>query len=929
MEIGDSTPEKLLTQVNELRASLSGLESQRSILGDSVLAPAIKLLQDKNTVLESLIDFHSPEPNPVEERPIITILFTDIESSSAIASQLDPEEWFSLIDEIQRLCGDLIKKHGGEVIQYLGDGLLALFGVLEMSEQDAENAVRAGLEIQTCISNLKWAPEIQKIISSQTPSGKIHLRISIHTDRVAIGRLGTYTRRELTATGEAMNLAGKLQKFALPGSVLITDKTYHHVRARFECARQPPLKIDGISGPVQSYLVLRPLPWLNPANSRGVPGVRLPTIGREAELEHIQTYIQECISSRQVTWLQMIGQPGIGKSRLLEDTIQILSENVAPILILRTGAIQGDERQPFALIRRLWMDAFQINAEMPRQEAETRWMEQFSILSGSDDEEAAQVLGIMVGLQFLGSSLIGTLRKDPTQFRGRAEVVGRELFSHLISHQHVILLIEDLQWMDASSWGFLSQVLFDDTRHDNGLFILSTTRPEWNPPYGLMRFLGYHQFTLAPLSNHHSHQLVGGLLSEVQGLPANLVEKIVTRVEGVPYFAEEIVNWLIDQGLIRQEQNRWVYSAGPINTLPIPDTLNQLLSTRLSHLKEAERLALQRGSIFGRNFWEGGLEALGSEAVHVVLEKLQNISLVYSEIDSILDGQQEWRFYHDLLQQAAYESILKRQRRELHRLAEKWLEMQLQKVGRLEEFAGQLAIHAEQAGLTDVASVWYERAGSNAFQRSALLEARVFYDHALELCPQADREKRWNILLARQETFQRLGETQAWQADITALADLARLSGEDTWFSKACYLQGFCYGLVGDLNAELLAYNQGLEAARKAQNPKAECENMMVKVTCLSRMGRMEEAEQTAVGVLPLARSRANEELLTRVLINISVYYIASGRLDLAERLMSEQVEITRQMHDRWGHSIGLINLGYIYFQLATCRRGLMGNVVY
>jgi len=406
------------------------------------------------------------------------------------------------------------------------------------------------------------------------------------------------------------------------------------------------------------------------------------------------------------------------------------------------------------------------------------------------------------------------------------------------------------------------------------------------------------------------------LLQQSPGLPDILIAKIVQQAEGVPYFAEEIVNWLIDQGLISRKENRWVFSGSRPDVIPIPDTLNQLLSTRLSHLKESERLALQHGSIFGRNFWEGGLEALGSEGVFTVLEKLREINLVENELASILEGQQEWRFYHDLLQQAAYDSILKRQRKQLHHLAEKWLEMQLHKVGRLDEFAGQLALHAEKAGLSDVASAWYLHAGGSAFQRCALVEARSFLDQALELASPEDQEQVWNILAARQDTLSRMGEIQSWQADVSTLLEMARKSGKQRWLAQAYYLYGFCQGVSGNLEAELQCYQQGVEAARQAQNRRLECENLMVAVTCLTRLGRADEAGAAALEVLPLARSVPNANLLVKVLTNLSVYYIDAGNLDTAEHLLNEEVETSRRIRDRWMHATGLINLGYVYFQL-------------
>ena len=228
-------------QIEKLRASMNGLEAQRNVLGDGIVEPALAALRQKLTALEGQA---ASLAAPGEERRMLTILFVDMVGSTSMAEKMDPEEWRQVVKKLHSRLGEIISAHEGIVAQYLGDGLLAFFGAKEASESDPENAIRAALESQAAVGSL-FSEE------------KVQLRAGIHSGLVVIGELGDAVHKEFTASGDAVNLAARLQSAAPPGGILISHDTYRYVRGIFDMTPRPPLAVKGKSDPVQTYLVRR------------------------------------------------------------------------------------------------------------------------------------------------------------------------------------------------------------------------------------------------------------------------------------------------------------------------------------------------------------------------------------------------------------------------------------------------------------------------------------------------------------------------------------------------------------------------------------------------------------------------------------------------------------------------------------------------
>jgi class 3 adenylate cyclase/tetratricopeptide (TPR) repeat protein len=955
--------ESIPAQIEKLRLAIAGLEAQRNLLGDAIVDPTLEVLRKQLVLLEEqaagadavATSAVIEQVLPTEERRMVTILFVDMVGSTSMAEKLDPEEWRQIVAKLHTALGEAVSAHHGNVAQYLGDGLLAFFGAKEASEEDPENAIRAALDGQTAVTSL-------------LPNENVQLRAGIHTGLVVVGELGgsaalgETAHKEFTASGDAMNLAARLQSAAPPGGVLISHDTYRYVRGVFDLTPRPPLIVKGKSEPLQTYLVRRAKPRPFRSVARGVAGIETRTIGREVETLMLQQAYLRSYQGHGLVWAQLVSDPGVGKSRLMADLNEWVDLREETVRLLRARAFSDDVAQPFALVRRLWFDRFQISEDTPLEQAEAKWVEHFREFSGLD-EESAHALGLLVGLPFDHSPYIKAMRNDPTQVKGRALVVSREVFKSVRRQYPVVVLLEDLQWMDTASWDYLMDVFLGGIKeqgsihsaegqdnelamrslHDqgNGLFVLGATRLEWQPPEPLVALFkesspaekGYdtsgHEVSviavsetekpapvqwgtlihLAPLTDQDIRELARELLQRVRDIPEPLLDLLVERSEGVPYFTEEMVNWFIDHAILDTHGEEWRFLPDKLKEQPLPATLQHLLLTRLSSLSQPERATLQRGAIFGRRFWTGGVEALGISDGAETLGHLQPRGFVEVQSESSFQGDTEWSFHQNLLQEVTYESVLKRERAELHRVAATWLEHQAHQAGRLDEFAGLLGEHYERAGELSTAADWFLRAGRRAYGQGAPREAVNFYTQALELLPPVDRDRRWQALLDREEALGVLGNAQPWKADTTALVELAHNFSDENYLAEAYLRQTIFAMRSGEAPLSEQACQAALATAQRCGNEVIEAKAFaLIAVSALDR-GDQNTLTQNIEAALSLARRLEDENLMSFVLYRAAFCYSGIGDTRCIP-LQIEQIELDHRLGNRNQEAMGLGNLG-------------------
>jgi predicted ATPase/class 3 adenylate cyclase len=663
------------------------------------------------------------------------MLFSDVKGSTAMAEDLDPEEVLEIMDGAFDLLIDPVYRHEGTLARLMGDAILAFFGAPIAHEDDAERAVRAALEMTS------GAREYAQKLARERGIQGFSVRAGIHTGLVVVGEVGSDLRVEYTAMGDAINLAARLEKNAPPGGVLISHDTYRHVRGVFDVQAQPPLAVKGGGDPVQTYLVERAKPRAFRKPMRGVEGIETRMVGREAELKHLQDAFLTACEDAELQVVTVTGDAGVGKSRLLHE-FDIWSEDLPDRFYYFKGrAFPELQDSPYGLIRSLLTFRFQI------QDSDTPGAVREKLEAGvraamGDTEEgcqAAHYLGHLAGLEFGDSEHLAGMLDDAQGLRDQALAYLGGYFQGLASQLPVLVLLEDLHWADDSSLDALNHLA--ETLANQPFMIAAATRPtvfERRPHWGEGQ--GFHsRLMLQPLSRWDSRRLVVEVLQKIPDVPQALRDLIVSSAEGNPFFIEEVVKMLVEDGVIVKGEDLWRLEPERLTEIRVPETLTGVLLARVDRLPAKERTVLQEASVVGRLFWDRAVahihEAAGDETrpgeLANRLAALRDREMVYQRETSSFVDAEEYIFRHTLLREVTYGSVLKRVRRAYHGFVADWLLAQSGE--RVEELTGLIADHLALAGRAAGAVDCVLLAGDRARNLYAHREAIRAYERALAL----------------------------------------------------------------------------------------------------------------------------------------------------------------------------------------------------
>jgi class 3 adenylate cyclase/tetratricopeptide (TPR) repeat protein len=905
-----------MTEIEKLREAVSILEAQRAALGDALVDTALAPLREKLAALQD------PLARPEQQRRLITVLFADIERSTRLGVGLEPDEILELMDGALLRLARPVEEHGGRVARFMGDGLLAVFGLPTSREDDALRAVRAGLDMLNVARD--YARELEAIHEIRG----FGVRVGISTGLVATGG---GTEAEDTVMGLPVNLGARLESAAPPGGVLISHSTYRQVRNAFEVEPQDPIPAKGFPEPVPAYLVRSAKPRTFRTVIRTVQGVETPMVGRDRELRQLERAFERTVRHRQTHLVTVIGDAGIGKSRLLYEFDRWRAAQPSPAVPLKALPSRQTMGTPFSLMRELLAYRFGIQIRDSAAAARQKLEAGLAAFFADEPQMKAHFVGALLGYDLADSPHLSGVKDDARQLRHRALFYLAQYFAAATEASPTVIMVDDIHWADRPSLEALSQLVRE--RPNLRLLVVCLARPvlfEDNPDWARQSTLGDAgsiEIHLDPLPAEASYQLVQEMLHNVDGLPPSLLEKIVATAEGNAFYTEELIEMLADDGVIRRDATNGTWHLDPsrLDRLRVPTTLMAVLQARLDRLPLAERIVVQQASVVGRTFWGAALQALQGmqEPPERELAALSQREVISRSVKSTFAGTDEFQFKHALLCDAAYDTVLVRTRRAYHGLVAGWLAGATKASGRSNEYADIIAEHYEQADELEEAAAWYLQAGERAKAQGAPSEARDMLDRALRLLPETDRERRWRAMLARSQVLFTLGETETRIAEDEALVALAQELGDDARLSQAYQCQGYCLGLVGRYQDELAAYEKALAAARRAGNRHVEAEVLGQKVICLTRLGLEDRARRVAGEALDCAREVGDENLLVRNLTNVSLFYSEFGDLGSGVQLLEQQVAMNRRLANRQGEAVGLTNLGYRYVQLGMSGRAV------
>jgi class 3 adenylate cyclase len=657
---------------------------------------------------------HAPSPTSdgtsEAERRQLTVLFCDLVDSTTLARQLDPEDYREVVRAYQATCTDVIQRFDGYIAQYLGDGLLVYFGYPQAHEDDAQRAVRACLEILGALAALQARLAADKGIW-------LAVRLGVHTGLVVVGAMGAGGRQEALALGDTPNIAARLQGLAAPDTVVVSDATWRLVQGYFACDDLGQQTLKGVETPVRVYRVL----GTSGAQSRldiVSPRGLTPLVGREAEMAVLrERWAQARDGLGQVVLLS--GEAGIGKSRL----VQVLQEHIAaePHTRLEWRCSPYAQQSPLhpviAHLHRLlcWRPD-----DTSTEKLHT--LEETLAAYGLALSEMVPLFATLLSLPLPERYPPLTL----TPQRQRQKTLGALLawFLAEAARQPVLFVVEDLHWIDPSTLEFLTLLI--DQGPTSRLLTLLTCRPEFRSPWGFRAHLT--PLTLNRLPRPQIPQMIGRITGG-KALPPEVVEQIVAKTDGVPLFVEELTKMVLESGLLREGEDRYDLT-GPLPPLAIPATLHDSLMARLDRLAAVKDVA-QLGATIGRTCAYELLQAvspLDGATLQHGLRQLVDAELVYQRG---VPPQATYTFKHALIRDAAYQSLLRSTRQQLHqRLAQGLAERFPETAETQPEL---LAHHYTEAGLSAPAVVYWQQAGQKAVERSANVEAISHLTKGLEL----------------------------------------------------------------------------------------------------------------------------------------------------------------------------------------------------
>ena len=703
-----------------------------------------------------------------EERRVVTIMFADITGSTPLADKLDPEDLRAILAGYFNLMTEQIRRHGGTVEKYIGDAVMAVFGEPIAHEDDPDRAIRAALDMQVALARFNQRRQAQ-----DPTANHLQMRIGINTGEVAAPG-AQFRRDDFLITGDAVNVAARLQQVATPDMILVGERTYLATRFVFNFRPLAPLTLKGKSEPIRAWVVqdvqqgfdIRH-PYAITQHPRGIEGLEAPLVGRDLELTLMHATYARVQAERHSHLITLIGTPGIGKSRLIRDFIDREQEaakcttcddglSVSRVLQGHCPPYgEGITYWPLAEILRSLLNA----GTNENRESLSKHLHEFvrdTLARAKVNENATEIANALIrsvgrvpGVDSSESGLTERREIQRSTYSKSTEQGGTHamllrawrIFLEAIAQQEpLILVIDDLQWADEALLDLLEYLT--DRIDDVPILFLCPARPEF---YERRRDWGggrrnFTTIVLEALSNEESRDLISGLL-ETQDLPEVLYHTIQKRAEGNPFFIEEIVRMLIDQGMLIKQQGSWVIGeqneailselASPatppedtlidqhyVLPLPLPDTVQGVLAARIDLLSQIEKQVLQNAAIIGRTFWlQGVVELVTDFDMDTVLKTLDSLI----QRDFILEIQPHARipveddrvysFKHVLIRDVVYNTIPRIRRSQKHAQLALWLEHKAN--DHIETFAELLAYHYQQALVTWSATIWVNSASAS------------------------------------------------------------------------------------------------------------------------------------------------------------------------------------------------------------------------
>ncbi|MCL4263223.1 MAG: AAA family ATPase [Anaerolineae bacterium] len=737
---------------NELEEAIVAITAQRGVLFENdVVDVALLALQQKLVALQA--------PPSMQQHEDICVLVADMSGFTSMSEFLDAEEVRDAINAIWRKLDRVIVSWGGVIDKHLGDGIIALFGMPPAEEAAARWATLAALDMQ-------WELPIFNEQQTRLEVGagtfradrRIQMRVGLHIGPVYFGQVGSTD--EVTAVGDTVAIAHKLEQAAPVGGVLISPELYDRIHPFFEADEQPPISLGENDPAYTPYVVRREIPQATFAMSSGNAATENRFVGRGDELSILQQALQMAIDNSLAQIITIVGDAGVGKTRLLYEFERLISLLPESICVMKGVGRSEITEKPYGLIRSILSHKYNIHPQhspaISREKLVRNLLneldhdfdrakvaaEHITQFLGIDNETVVPQKAITKPLTLYWESSLDQRGEQPEIRNSGYEDLAYLFTAVAQNHAAAVIFLEDFHAADEGSYDLLDYLM--QVCRDLPLLIVCLTRPtlfDKRPSWRMVETTERHEIQLPPLSLIDTRHLLTELLQKLDAQPMRLMDVIGNAAAGNPFDLEEVVNLFVTTGVLEESDTRWQANMGRLLELPSPPTTANLWRDQLEKLPEIQRHILQRAAVFGPTFWDAGLLELvtddlliGAENLEDELHILVQTNWIRRAMVTAVPNTHQYHFRHDGIQQAIYATIPPQTAAAYHDQAAAWLASQsLPTTTRLLRL---IAHHLHQAGDAIRAAEWYGRAATQARIDLALETATFYYRRALELLPE-------------------------------------------------------------------------------------------------------------------------------------------------------------------------------------------------
>jgi len=777
-------------------------------------------------------------PPGLDERKVVTALFADLTASTEMASRLDPEDLRAVLRPFFDAMVEEIDRYGGTVEKFIGDAVVAVFGAPSAHEDDPERAVRCAIAMHARLAELN-----ERL--AHRAGDDLRMRIGINT-----GEVIAHGVEEGIVTGEAVNIAARLQALAEPGTTVVGDRTFRDTKHAFAFRDLGEVRVKGIDRPLVVHEVVGELATTPTSGAAPEP----PFVGRGPEMELLRLLFARAVRDGRPHLVTIVGPPGIGKSRLSHEAATSLSRSDGTRVVRGRCLPYGNGLTYWPLAEILKADAGILDSdpaptilEKARDRLDPRFV-------GEEGMGVTRVLLSSIGVEVPSDPLAGA---EPEAARQLIERAWQRYLEGLTAEGSLLALIEDIHWADPSLLDLIEGVV---ARASGPALVLCMARPdlyERRPGWG-GGLSNASTITLSPLSSGESMALIEHLLDG--HAPPEVVGPILHRSEGNPFFAGELLRMMMEDGTLARTDGRWRLVRDLPSTLP--DTVQGVIASRIDMLPPAEKRAIQDASVVGRVFWQAAVGRLGSDEPGRAIDGLVAKGLVRERDASSIEGERELIFNHVLTRDVAYEGIPRGRRAEAHATVGAWIEAGT--VGRREEFAEILAYHFERAGDRARTARYALLAGNRQLRVFAAEQAIDWYERALDAVGDEDAPQRGRILLAR----------------------------------------GGALELIGRFTHALADYEEADACARRAADADLEARCLAARAHVLWLMDRYDEGDALLPEALDRAREVGATDVEVRLLYTAGTIRFGRGAFDEALPLHEHALRVAEATDDLEGQAL-------------------------